>query len=387
MIAISAPHALLAAAIVVASAGPAAARQVSTVRSIVLATPDGVAAEPFSLIRGAVELSDGRLLVTDWIEQRLAIIDFARKTVEDRGRVGAGPGEFRLPGPLFRFRADSVLLADIGNARLAVLSPDGRIRRSFQPPDPAAASPLGTDGGGRIYYSVPPWRARPALPGDSVEVKVLEPSGTSRAVARLHGSTTVPGPSMKPRVPFVIFAAQDGFTVSTAGRIAIVRDGDYSVHWHAEAGAVAGPPNPSAALRPSEEDRIAFVRQFVLSSPMSGRGEDGGLGHTPAEFATDPAVREMMKASTFAERLPPFRAGDVRSDGRGRLWVGRFDHEKDPRRYDVFDDAGRRMAEVRLAPDRRIVALGAAYAYVVHTDENGLQTVERHALAALGTNR
>ena len=355
-------------------AAPVQARQAGEPPAIALEKPGAVSAEPFSLIRGALELHDGRLLVTDWIEQRIALVDFARGTVTDRGRVGAGPAEFRLPGALFAFRGDSALLVDVGNARLAVLAPDGAIARSFKPSDPAAGSPGGADASGRIYYAVPAWRAARELRGDSVELRVLElESGTSRSVARLHGSTPVRGPAPRPRVPFVIFAPQDGFAVTPAGRVLVVRDGDYSVHSLNDGPPLAGPSHTFARVRATAADRTSFVRQFVLSSPMSGRGEDGGLGHTPAEAATDAAIEEMVKASSFAETLPPFRAGDVRLDGQGRLWVGRFERIAEPGRYDVFDATGRRIALVQLGPDRRIIALGAAHAYVVRTDESGLQ--------------
>lgn len=379
---------ILACHAAVLAANPGSARQAQPVRPITLDRPDAVAPEPFSLIRGAVELRDGRLLVSDWIEQRIAIIDFGKATIRDRGRVGAGPAEFRLPAALFRFRGDSALLVDVGNARLAVLGPDGSIRRTFTPPDPAALSPGDVDADGRIWYVVPPWRASRRLGGDSVELKVYDPAtGSSREVARLHGSTPVVGPSMEPRVPFVIFAPQDGFAVSPNGRLAIVRAGDYSVHWHGNDAPVDGPPIAVAPVRPTDRDRAAYVRQFVQSSPMSGRGEDGALGHAPAELAADPAVQRMVRASAFAEFLPPFRAGELRVDARGRLWVGRHDPITEARRYDVFDEAGRRITEIRLGPGRRLIALGAGHAYVARTDDDGLQHVERYPLTAVPSSR
>jgi hypothetical protein len=374
-------HSIICFAALAVPATRLAARQSQALPPTVLDRPDAVIPEPFSLIRGAVELRDGRLLVTDWIEQRLSLFDFAHRT--DRGRVGAGPEEFRLPSSLFPFRGDSALLVDVGNGRLAVLGPDGAIARTILPADPAATSPGAVDSLGRIYYGVPAWRATRELKGDSVELRVLEPSGASRTVTLLHGSTSVRGPAPRPRVPFVIFAPQDGFAVTPAGRVLVVRDGDYSVHSLNDGPPLAGPSHTFARVRATAADRTSFVRQFVLSSPMSGRGEDGGLGHTPAEAATDAAIEEMVKASSFAETLPPFRAGDVRLDGQGRLWVGRFERIAEPGRYDVFDATGRRIALVQLGPDRRIIALGAAHAYVVRTDESGLQHIERHSLAPL----
>ena len=50
------------------------------------------------------ELSDGRVLVTDFNDQRIAVADFARNTSKNVGSRGDGPGEFsaRKPDEFFR---------------------------------------------------------------------------------------------------------------------------------------------------------------------------------------------------------------------------------------------------------------------------------------------
>ncbi len=58
------------------------------------------------LIRGLRELSDGRVLVTDWIEERLVVLDFPSGTFRDIGRIGRGPREFRLPAGLVALPGD-----------------------------------------------------------------------------------------------------------------------------------------------------------------------------------------------------------------------------------------------------------------------------------------
>jgi hypothetical protein len=127
---------------------------------------DAAFAEPFSLIRGARELDGGRLLIADWIEQRLVVLDFANGSAKDIGREGSGPEEFRLPTSLLPFRGDSVVLVDVGNSRLSILDGTGAIRRVFQSRNPSANSPGGTDRSGRLFFVVPGWRATEPLPGD-----------------------------------------------------------------------------------------------------------------------------------------------------------------------------------------------------------------------------
>ena len=355
-----------------------------TVQVLELARPNAVFAEPFSLLRGARELPDGRLLVTDWIEQRVAVLDFARAQVLDRGRIGSGPGEFRLPGALFRLPGDSTLLVDVGNGRLNVLDPDGRIARTFKPPVEAAAAPGGTDDAGRLYFTIPGWLAATPLPGDSVELAVWGPTtATTRVLARIHGSTRpASNYAPEPRVPFVVFARQDAWTVSRNGQVVIVGGDDYSVSWLRAGGTVRGPSHASRPIPASAAERTAYVRQFLQSSPTSGRGEDGGLGHTPAEMLSDDNVARVVRASAFAESLPYFRPGDIRVDSQNRVWVGRWLPASDARRYDVFDAQGELITSVRLPKTRTLLTIGAESIYLVNVDEDGLQWIERYSFPA-----
>jgi hypothetical protein len=224
-----------------------------------LGAPDARLAEPFTLLRGARELPDGRLLVTDWTEQRLAVVDLARGTVEDRGRVGAGPGEFRLPAALLPFRGDSVLLVDLGNGRLTVIDPSARIGRSFQPANASARQPGGADAWGRLYFIIPAWMVERPLPNDTVELAVYDvDTHETRVLVRVHGSR----------------APSSNFSPS-------VRDAGYRVQWLQADRIVTGPANAARPQPVTPADRTAFVRQFLQFSPMSGRGEGGSLGHTP----------------------------------------------------------------------------------------------------------
>ncbi len=355
--------------------------------NVALGPRTGVISESFSLLRGARELADGHLIVTDWIEQRIALVDFGRDAVADRGRVGGGPSEFRLPGALFPWRGDSTLLVDVGNTRLSVLDRDGRITRAFRPSSGAgAASPGGTDTRGGIYHVVPAWSRRPPLPNDSVELVLWDPvTGTARTIANVQGSTRPPpgSPDLGPRVPFVVFARQDGWTVTPTGRVAIVRGHDYGIDWIDGDRRSMGPSHATAMGPVTAADRTAFVRRFVAGSAMSGRGEGGGLGHVPADQLTDDAVARMVRASAFAESLPFFRPGAVFADAAGRIWVGRWTRDGEPARFDVFDEAGRRIQTVALPMERELLLLGARSIYLVRTDNDGLQTLERYALPGL----
>ncbi|MGH7469009.1 MAG: hypothetical protein ACRENP_13725 [Longimicrobiales bacterium] len=222
-----------------------------------LARPDATTTEVFSLLRGGRELPDGRLIATDWIEQRIAVIDFARGTVVNRGSVGSGPTEFRLPAALFAFRGDSTLLMDVGNTRLVVLDREGRIARSLTPPSPSAGSPAGVDARGNLYFGVPAWRASRPLPGDTIEIETQSvDGGAARVVTRIQGAVMAPPPSAPadgPRVPMLIFAPQDAFAVAPNGSIAIARGHDYSIEWLENGRTIGKEPAHSSERVPAQQ--------------------------------------------------------------------------------------------------------------------------------------
>ena len=70
--------------------------------------------EPFSSINGLRELSDGRLIISDRTEQVVRFIDLETGDLQDIGRAGEGPGEYRMPGNLLPLPGDSTLLSDLG---------------------------------------------------------------------------------------------------------------------------------------------------------------------------------------------------------------------------------------------------------------------------------
>src|SRR5687767_832776 len=113
-----------------------------TARVLRLTIPDPTVSEPFTLVSGVRELPDGRLLLTDCLEQRLVVAGFRTQSVTDIGRTGSGPGEYRLPSGLLPFRGDSTILVDLGNTRLTVLDANGRVQRTLRPPVAAAQQPL-----------------------------------------------------------------------------------------------------------------------------------------------------------------------------------------------------------------------------------------------------
>jgi hypothetical protein len=79
--------------------------------------------------------------------------------------------------------------------------------------------------------------------------------------------------------------------------------------------------------------------------------------------------------------IPAFTGGDaVQITPEGEVWVERTRKASDRTpRYDVFDRTGRLTGQVRLRPRSRVVGFGKGTVYVVRSDEDDLQYLERFA--------
>lgn len=356
-------------------------------RAIPADLPIAVATEPFTLIKGVRELPDGRVIVTDWIEERVAVVDFEAGTVRNIGRVGEGPGEFRLPGQLLALPGDSTLLADFGNARLAVIGPELDIVRSFSMHahgERFAMNPRAVDEDGAIYFALSPFAFGPERGRmDSVPVARWAEGYDGYqivAAAVIKGSTArARRESRQPGMPYVAFAKQDGWAIARDGWLAIVRSDPYRVEWHGPGGEmVAGHEIPYDEIPVTMDDRRAHLRRWLASTMQSGRGEDGGLGHVSATGQSDAEVNRMARTEEFADVFPPFEPGGVWINEDGELWIRRALPEGSITTIDVVDRSGIRIAVVTLPDDRRIIGFGAGTLYATVADELGLLRLERY---------
>jgi len=372
---LSIPHHVTGTALLLLTATPGLAGG-QAIRS--LAEPDAVVPMEFSQVRGVRELSDGRVLVTDWIEERLVMVDAGFRRAISLGRAGSGPQEYRLPAALWPMAGDSTLLTDVGNGRLIVVGPDGRFARTISTETPGLGSVGGIDERGRLYYVMPAWaRGASSLPGDSLELFRMDlAAARSERVAIVKGSTPPVhrGPRMTPGFSMIALAPQDAWRVLPSGGVLIVRAGDYHLERTGPAGVTAGPsyryqPEPT---RPA--DRTAWVREFVTRSPTSGRGPDGGMGHSPP--MTEAQIAQMVETNEFAATLPPFERLLIAPGGEA--WVLRGRHAGADAIYDRFNPGGTRIGQVRLPAGAEVVALGQRHVYVVTRDADDLQHLARH---------
>jgi hypothetical protein len=335
----------------------------------VLASAAALETESFTRIRGLIELRDGTLLVSDQTENAVWRVDLAGGVRERVGREGAGPGEYQSPTGVMAFRGDSAVVSDLGNGRLAVLGPGLEMGRTIPMFAVGGTIAGATDTLGGFYVDrvteVRVARVRDPAAGDRATLLRFAPG--DGPVSSTEGETithlTVAGPP-NPQ----IWYPWDGWAVGRDGRVLVVRNQDeYRVDWHFRDGrSVRGPVVADERVEVSGEDRRIWSEQHP-----------GGAAGGSVSFGGQPARRP--QPGEFPDRFPFANSRDVWVDREGRGWVGRYEHQSEKRPlFDVFDDAGRRVARVRLPEGRQVVGFGRGALYAVRVDEVDLQWLERY---------
>ncbi len=352
---------------------------------VVLARPGQVLATPFSQIAGARELADGRLLLTDRLEDRVVVADLATGRLTAIGRAGAGPEEFRRPGKLVPINGDSTLLADEGNERLLVIGPDLRIHRTFRlevPGVPTDLWPRGVDPQGRYYVQVPRWASQGPYAGHGDSLAVLRSTGSGARPELVTWVVALADPPGQVRygLPYVPFTPQDGWLVAPSGELIVVRAGDYHVERLGSAGLRRGAPVPFTPLPVTAADKRAYTKEFMENSGVGGRGTNGGsaIGNVPADWLSDASITRLVATNKYAESKPPITDRVPMLAPDGTLWVERSGVLGAPATYDLFDGAGKMVRKVTLPTGRRLLLVGRAGIYLVATDEDGVERVERY---------
>ncbi len=354
----------------------------------VLSTADATFPHPFSSVVGIRELHDGRLVVSDRIEQSLSLIDFDSGTVRALGRVGEGPGEFRMPGILLPLRGDSTLLVDVGNMRMTIIGPGGITTQStpLMRPNGQPLSPTRSDTSGTLYTAGSTiWMFGPGSPGQLVEldsmpisawnlqadvvdtVCYLSMQGRERRRARY-------GEADLTRFFPPAFAARDGWAVAPDGRVALVFAEDYHIEWVLPNGnRIVGPSIPYNPIPVTTQEKQRWIAQVSEGTVLAVSGEPEG-GATTQRMPT-PSMDDI----SWPQYKPPFDSDLVFVTPEGTLWVGRQVAMNEPQIFDVFNEEGKRIRSVILPQGRRIVGFGSRSLFTVRTDEVDLLWLERYA--------
>lgn len=335
-------------------------------RPRVLDKPQVEIAEPFTNVGTVRELGDGRVIVLDVGNQSVHVVDFRARSVEQIGRSGSGPGEYKSPGLLLPLRGDTTLVADAGNARLLEIGPNAKPTRAVSDAwpqgdgRPGTRLPRGIDARGRGYLlgrAINPRPASGVVQADSAAlVRSARGSTAEDTLGYIHLSPRKidikqsSGAIRSVSIVIPPFPSQDGWVAFPDGAVALVRTTNYRVDWVLPDGRrVAGQPIPFTPVKVTAIDR-----------------------KKRADNVPEP---------DWPEVKPPFAYTGVLAGADGNVWIPRYAPAEDARsHYDVVDRRGVVVARVDVPNRGKVVGFGPKSIYVVRVDDDDLQYLQRFPL-------
>jgi hypothetical protein len=353
---------------------------------------DATYPEAFSIVSGLREMPDGRLMITDGISQVVAWVDLETGTIEQIGREGQGPREYRTPDALFSWPGDSTLLTDLGNARLTVLGPNGEFTRSMpfarQVGDQmVVALPRAVDAEGLIYYQPldmgGPLRGRGRPQGaDSATIARWDPRTDqvdTLGMVRLRERRTVTrGQNISIRL--VPLTPEDSWSASPDGRVAVARSPEYFMEWlTADGGKMSGSVVVFEPVRVRRDEKVAWVVNNQRGGLTIDVSLDAGGGISPSfGRSTGRGGEPDITRYDWPETMPAFTSGAVFATQDCDAWVRRSQPVGDASVYDVFGSDGELHEQVVFPVGRHVIGFGAESVYAVYFDEFDLQWLERY---------
>jgi 6-bladed beta-propeller protein len=333
-----------------------------------LAAATASVAEPFTKVSQVVELAPNRVLVVDEQEKRLALVDLTTGRVDQVGRIGAGPGEYRALGAVLSRPGGGAFVVDFALRRLLVLRADGKFDDHVRLPSSALLE--ATDAKGNLYGTAFMPRTADGM-RDSMFLVRWNPAGERvdtlmKIDARISMST---GPINRPRQVNPPINAWD---VLPDGDVIVIEAADYrAVTWRdGKRGASVGVP--WEPVRVTDDERKA-VTAAMKATPVKQLNNPNGAG----------AQRFRDVEFQFAASYPPF--GGEGLGGRyttvapnGDIWVKRLHAVADSvQRYDVLSAEGSLIGAVLMKKGVRVAGIGAGGVYTIERDADDIERVRR----------
>jgi len=356
--------------------------------AVTLSKPDAELADPFTQLRSMRELPNGKVLVSDLQDKLVALVDFAAGSSTKVGRQGQGPGEYAFPTDLVGLPNGQTLLNDMLNRRYLIIEPDGKTSGTIPLPSLGSGGGMviglqggGSDASGRIYITPPPFNMNnpggeqpdsiPVLRWDRVKaMDTVGWVGVPKGTVASSGS----GGRFSVRIgDNKIYSPQEAWGVAGDGSVARVVPSPYRVVWYGPNGSPsAGPPIAYTPIKVTEQDKKEEIENRRRARPqLIAIGGSGRAVNPPNVKIPDPE---------FEETKPPFTGPTaVVVSPEGEAWVLRTRPAGDRvPTYDVFDRTGRITRKVSLNPRSRVLGFGKGTVYVIRTDEDDLQYLQRY---------
>lgn len=349
-----------------------------------LGAPTATHDHEFTGIDGVRELRDGRVIVLDARDRSIHVIDLRAKSGKTVGRLGEGPGEFRLPRVLLPIGGDTTLVEDMGRyGKLLVITPTGELGSFVSTQDNTFGRETfvvnAVDAMGRFYENsytsdsnaIVRWdRARSRRDTIArVSMKTVSPlirprptsGGATRDGAQRSGGTPPP------------FSTFSQWAVSGDGHLAIVTPEPYRVTLVSPSGVrVQSQPVPFTPVPVGEREREDYRVEHQRPVPAIIVTSAGQTATYRKPDYTEPAE--------WPSTLPAFLPYAVSYASNGMLWVKRATRSGAPPLYDIFDNTAKRIYQLELPPRTKLVGFGAGTVYLARVDEDDLHYLQRYSL-------
>ncbi len=344
-----------------------------------IGTPEGAAEYQFGQISGIGTASDGSILVMDQQGQELKVFGPDGAWVRTIGEAGNGPGQFGpQAGPVLVGRGDTVLVPDLGNQRVNLLTPGGEILGSFR---------LGLEQGIPVRWDMTtddspvtqlralnlPNQAGPADTMDAIVTRAYD--GTIRdTLVRVPAGKTFSFGSGQP--VFRFFSPEPIWTMTGDGGIVLGVNNAYTFRVFGADGQLSRIVRmPFEQQAVTEEDRTLFVETLERLWGQAG---------VPAE-----GISMLKQGISFEDKFPAY--AQALAGPAGSLWVQRIKRPSDltPEEkaafnplqnigsadWDVFDAEGRYLGVVTLPVHFQPIGFEADRIFGVWRDDLDVQYV------------
>lgn len=355
-------------------AGAASWRLSETPLLVIGTTEEGDPAHILFNIRGAVRLSDDRIVVANQGTNEIRYFDRAGRHLFTSGRTGSGPGGFQFLDAIWFGRADTVVASDRANNRLSLFDGSGAFVESFNlEAGPGVTRPFkeGVLSDGTVIASVvrrSGQRGREGVTRDSVAYLRYtargEFGGVVATVPFLEFFTTVvDGQPVLDVVPF----SQPAVVAVGQERVFLAPAKSFKVRGY----------SPQGALE-------LLIRRSHDPVPVDRRHREAHRATTALLDIRDPIERRQMERFLaevpYGEQQPAIAS--ARTDGDGYLWIEAFRFpQPDSFTWSVFSPDGSWDTDVELPAGFRPHHIGRDFLLGVAKDQLGREQVVLFGLA------
>lgn len=333
-------------------------------------------------------ISDGRALMSDSYNRRLAMIDPTMTTITTIFDAQTPPPLTYAAGrvALIAGRGDTTLMFDNNTRGYRVLDANGKAVRRLGIVDAnllrglsyPGETPAALDAEGRLVYVQPrnaldrPMSGFQPQPDSFMVTRIrLDRQGwDSLTAVKMGGTTIVVDTTVRPPVATMtmpVISSGDAWTMTPSGTIAIVRSKDFHVEWIESNGTRRrSPPVPWTWHRYTKLEKDSIMRgRTATGANVVTRVADAN-GNPPSSASALAQINRgfITRVDTVPDVAPAFATMSALSDNAGNIWVrlGARVYGPDvaaPSVYGVLDSSGQMIDRLSFPERSQVVGFGA----------------------------